>query len=384
MAVVGEQREIRHEAPRPVAVAPPKSKPVVAWAIIGSCFVVLQTYLLIRWVTGPDFTHIGTGVTPVPDYMRYAVHGTEALMAVCIPLMLYSFVVKPLRARGRLSLDGLLILAFFWVWWQDPLFNYVTTGFNNGSIALNMGGWASYIPGWNSPNGNRIPEGVVWDLGFYLVLCAGAAIGATAIMRRWRARNPQIRTWQMFGTVFVVYMIGDFIVETFFVRTGFYSYAGAARGWTIFTGSFFQFPIYEPFAVAVLVTGWTAVRYFVDDTGATVVERGASDLRVGARARTGVRFLALVGALNVVFLLGYSVLIQFWQLHPGRWPQSVQQRSYLMNGICGQGTSVACPSPSLPSPRGNRSIHVSPDGRLVVPAGDRAPSPVRFATGSGA
>jgi Spirocyclase AveC-like len=332
------------------ALEPPKAKPVVWWAAAGSCFVALQFYLLIRWVTGANFHHIGTGVTPVPEYMKIAVHGTEAVMAVGIPLMLFRFVVRPWRRDGRLSLDGLLILAFFWVWWQDPLFNYVTSGFNNSSVALNMGGWASYIPGWNSPNGGRIPEGIVWDLGFYLVLCAGGAIGATALMKRWRARTPTVRTATMFAALFCAYMVGDFVIEMFFVRTGFYSYAGAVRGWTIFTGRFYQFPMYEPFVVGVLVTGWTAVRYFVDDAGQTIAERGAAELRVGSRRRTLVRFLGLVGLLNVVFLLGYSTLIQLWQIHPGPWPKSVQQRSYFDNGICGIGTSVACPDGQSPLP----------------------------------
>lgn len=121
-----------------------------------------------------------------------------------------------------------------------------------------------------------------------------------------------------------------------------YVTTGAAPGWTIFTGRFYQFPMYEPFVVAVLVTGWTAIRYFTDDQGQTLAERGAADLRVGARRRTLVRFLGLVGALNVVFLLGYSTLIQVWQIHAGPWPKSVQQRSYFVNGICGRGTSFAC------------------------------------------
>jgi hypothetical protein len=327
--------ELRSETPGAVDVAPPRTKPVVGWAVLGAGFVVLQLYILLSWVFSNDFHHIGTGATPVPTYMKISVHGTEALMTVGIPVMLYLFVVRPLRRDGRLNLNGLLILAFFWVWWQDPLFNYITTGFNNGSIALNMGGWANHIPGWSSPNGNRIPEGIVWDLGFYLVLCAGASIGASALMRRWRTRNPRVRTVTMFAAIFCGYMVGDFVIEFFFVRTGFYSYSGAVSGWTVFTGHFYQFPLYEPFAVAVLVTGWTAVRYFVDDRGETVAERGASELRISARGRTLVRFLALVGALNVVFLLGYSTLIQFWQLHPGPWPKSVQQRSYLVNGICG-------------------------------------------------
>jgi Spirocyclase AveC-like len=379
MAVIEDRVQIEQQAGRAVDLAPPKSKPVVAWATLGCGFIALQVYLLCRWVFGSHFHSIGTGVTPVPDYMKIAVHGTEAVMAVGIPVMIYQFVVRPLRRNGRLSLDGLLILAFFWVWWQDPLFNYVTTGFNNGSIALNMGGWASYIPGWNSPNGGRIPEGIMWDLGFYLVLCAGGAIGATALMKQWRARRPTVRTSTMFFAVFCAYVVGDLVIEMFFVRTGFYSYAGAARGWTIFTGRFYQFPMYEPFVVATLVSGWTAVRYFVNDRGESVAERGAAELRAGTRSRTLVRFLGLVGVLNLVFLAGYSIPIQLWQLHPGPWPKSVQERSYLVNGICGAGTTFACPGPGIASPRADRSIHVGPNGQLAVPRGTVIPREVPFA-----
>ena len=53
-------------------------------------------------------------------------------------------------------------------------------------------------------------------------------------------------------------------------------------------------------------------------------------------------------------------------LHGGPWPADVQNRSYLTNGVCGPGTSYACASPSVPTPRRN-SAHLDPAGELVGP-----------------
>jgi hypothetical protein len=366
---VSVQREPALPSPRPQAVPTAKAKPVYWWAVLGAGFVALQMYIHIAWILSDDFRHVGTGVTPVPLYMQISARGNEIFWFSFMLAVIYFLAIRPWRRSGKLTLDGMFVLAFYFTWWQDPLFNYINHAWNYSSVSVNMGGWAGHIPGWISPNGGNIPEPLLWVLPFYVGLGACAAVGFSAMMRRWRVRNPQVSLFKMLATVYACCFLFDFALEFFWVRTGLYTYAGTTNGWTIFSGEWYQFPIFEPICVGFLGTGWVVCRYFVNDRGETIAERGASRLGFGGKQRTLTRFLAVVGILNVSFLITYSLLTQAWNLHSGDWPRDAQERSYLTNGLCGAGTSYSCGGSSVSIPRAGKSVHIGPDGKLVVPRG---------------
>jgi hypothetical protein len=348
-----------------------RNRTVVAWAGIGAAFVALMTYVFASWMLSDDFRHIGTGVTPVPTYMEIAARAQEGIGIVGMLAVLYFVVWRPYRRDGRLSLDALFVLAMGWCWWQDPLYSYVTQSFNYTSVTLNMGGWAEHIPGWQSPHGANIPQPLLWDLSFYVFAMAGGAIGAAALLRKWRARRPQTSPAYMLAVTFVLFIVLDFILEFAWVRVGLYHYAGGVEGLNVFDGRFYTFPLYECLAVGVMMTLMTALRFFVNDRGEAVVERGSAELRFGARGRTFVRYLAIVGALNLCMLFGWAVIVNIFNVHAGAWPKDTQKRSYLVNGLCGAGTDVACPGPHVAIPRLGKSVHIGPDGRIVIPEGTK-------------
>lgn len=351
------------------AIETPRAKPIVWWAALGAGFVALQMYIHGAWILSDDFRHVGTGVTPVPDYMTISARVNEVVWFAFMLGVIYFFAIRPWRRDGRLSLDGLLVLAFYFTWWQDPLFNYVAHAWNYSSVSVNMGGWAGHIPGWSSPNGGNIPEPLFWVLPFYIGLGGAGSILGASLMRKWRARRPRIHIGTMLVAVYAAWFVFDLALEFFWVRTGLYTYAGATDGWTIFSGEWYQFPLYEPLMVGFLGMGWTMCRYFVNDRGETLAERGLSRLEVGSKKKQGVRFLALVGIINVAFLFTYSLGTQFWNLHSGDWPKDAQKRSYLTNGLCGPGTSFACAGSKAARPVKSKSVSIGPDGRLVVPPG---------------
>jgi hypothetical protein len=169
-----------------------------------------------------------------------------------------------------------------------------------------------------------------------------------------------------FGFLFVM----DVILEPVLLMLGAIAYPGTVKWLTIFSGHYFQFPIYEGVLFGGLMTVWASLRYFKNDRGQTLVERGVENLKVSPRKKTGIRFLALSGVCNLAFLVLYNVPMAMLSLHGGPWPNDVTSRSYLTNELCGPGTTYACASPSIPTPRGH-SAHVSPNGELVGPDSDQ-------------
>lgn len=329
----------------------------------------MMIYVQGSWIFSEHFRYIDTGVTPLPTYMKIAARTQETIGVVGLIAIVYFVVWRRYRREGRLSLDALFILAMGWLWWQDPLYSYVTQSFNYSSALINMGGWGCKIPGWLSPNGCNIPHPLLWDFSFYVIGMAGATIGVAAVLRRWRARRPQTSGVTLMGAAFVIFLVADFVLEFTWVRVGLYHYGGGVDGLNVFDDKFYQFPLYESLGVAVMMTSMTALRFFVNDRGETIVERGASQLRVGAKKQTLLRYLALVGALNICMLIGWAGVVNVFNVHQSSWPEDTQKRSYFMTGLCGDGTSYACPGEHVSTPRDGKSVHISPDGKLVIPPG---------------
>jgi hypothetical protein len=341
MAVTADERATLLKS-RSEAVPAYKAKPVVWWAVLGAGFVALQMYIQVGWILSKDFRHVGNGVTPVPTYMEISSWANGVFWLAFMLAVVYWFVVRPWRRDRRLGLDSLIVLAFYWTWWQDPLFDYLTHAWNYSAVNLNMGGWAGHIPGWVSPNGGNIPEPLLWVLPFYVGIGGFGSILTASMMRRWRARHPAVSTATMLVAVYAAWFLFDFALEFMWVRTGLYTYGGTTHGWSLFAGRFYQFPIYEPICVGFLGMGWAACRYFVNDRGETLAERGIDRVKAGGKQKTFIRFLALVGILNVSFLFTYSLGTQFWNAHGSAWPKSIASKSYFTTGLCGQGTGIPC------------------------------------------
>ena len=117
------------------------------------------------------------------------------------------------------------------------------------------------------------------------------------------------------------------------------------------------------------MAGLAALRYFKDDHGRTVVERGVDKLQISEGRRNLVRFLAIFGITNVLVLACYNIPNSIIGAHSTEWPKDLQSRSYFTDYMCGEGTDRACPGPAVPLSRGDDSAYMDRNGNLVLPRG---------------
>ena len=183
------------------------------------------------------------------------------------------------------------------------------------------------------------------------------------VMRRARHRWPQLGTFGLLSVAFGINVVIGLFAEALSLRIGLFAYPGAIRSLSLFPGTHYQLPIYETVLNAFLLGGFAALYHFRNERGETVVERGINDVRTGSRRRTLLRGLALVGAMNTIFL-AYNVGWSWFSLHQDPWPKDTISRSYLVDDFCGPNTGYACPGPDVPIPHGD-SGHVNPGGELV-------------------
>jgi hypothetical protein len=373
---------------RPVAPEAPTSAPVKWWAALGALVLVFMTVILVRWVTGPLFQTVPVGPSPVPTYMKVAI---MFFQITCIPAALaciYFLVIKPWRRDGRLSVDGALTIAFATLWFQDPLSAYSGHWFTYNAWAVNFGSWVNSIPyatGKAAP-GAMVVEPILIIPGVYVWVFVLTMFMGSWIMRSARGRWPGLSNMKLAIICIAVMWAFDVLFEgVIFMPLGVWEYPGGHLN--IFAGTYHQFPLTEVFTAGSLFAGVALLRYFKNDRGETLADRGLESLKISDRRKSVLRALAMIGAVQAIMFFTYNVANTWTATRSGEWPADLQQRSYLTNGICGAGTDQACPGPAVPQFRNNNhnpnsgSAHLDPNGNLVVPADTVVPPLVPFDVG---
>lgn len=353
----------RTEAPTDIHRAP---KAVQIWAAIGAFFLVLQVYIIGSWLTSDEATPTPAGPTEMPDWMWFSLRIQEITSVIFFILTVYFFVVRPLRRDGRLNMDSAFVFAFLMVAWQDPLLNYMQPIATYNANMINLGSWTSDVPGWISPHGHLLPEPFLWSSLSYVWICYGVMVLVNKIQAKVQARF-KLSALRLVLLTYAFFILLDIPAETLWMMSGIYTYAGGDPSYTLWSGNYYQLPLWEPLLFGALATAWTCMRYFRDDKGYTFAERGLDEVKASRKSKQWIRTLALAGAANVLFLFIYNFPVQIIAANGHPWPKDIQERSYFTDGLCGPGTNYHCPGPGIPLVRDD-SAHVKPSGEFA-PAG---------------
>jgi hypothetical protein len=354
--------------------APPRPTHPVTWfAVIGALVLAVQAYAWSRWALSGQMTPAPAGPTPIPGWMELLARISEILNFTGGLAVLGWFVLRPWIREKRLTLDGMLVIIWIQMWLlQDPIQNWTVNNFAYNVTFVNLGSWTSSLPGWVAPDSYKMGEPLLWGLGAYAVGMFLPMLLCCALLRKVRQRRPSIGTAGLIGIAVAAMGVFLIILETFWVRTGQYSYMGVVRSLSLWPGTYYQYPMYSWLAWSVFWGLLVALRFFRDDRGQTIAERGIEHLRLTPRRTQAVRFLALVGLCNLMYAFLYCLPLNLFATHVDAFPRDVLDRSYLTSGLCGLGTDRACSDPRFPTPR-EGSAYVSPDGHLVLP-GERSGS----------
>jgi Spirocyclase AveC-like len=348
--------------------------PVQVWATIGGLALAFILVIWAKWITGPFFESVPAGPSHQPGWM-------DTLQTVWQPVfgagalgMLYWFLVRPWRRDGQPSTDGLLIAAIAFLFFQDPVSSFTGHWFTYNSNLLNMGSWVNEIPGWmayGAPGAN-VPEPLIFTSAVYVWAFFGMTLLGSTIMRLAGNRWPRLGTPSLIAICFATLFLGDIVLEGFiWLPLGFLSYPGGH--WNLFAGSWHQYPIHEGITAGALFTGLASLRHFRNDKGETFADLGVNKLSVSKGRKSVLKFLAFVGASQVIMLVTYNIPVAtLIASHPAKWPDSIQERSYFTDGVCGSGTNRLCPQPGLPTV-GPKQAEIGPGGRLTVPDNVKLP-----------
>ena len=362
--------------------APPNrsSNTVRIWACIGGALLALTLYVWISWITGPYFQRVPSGPSEPPMYMKIPLTANAVVLWIGLPFALWYFIIRPWVRERRITLDGMLLVSMGLMFFQDPLLNYFNTWCTYNTWLFNRGSWSSNIPGWVSPEepGAQVAEPLLTNAPGYAYGVLLITIAGCWVMRRIKLMWPGISNIRLILVTYAICFVFDFVMEALvMLPIGFYTYPGSIRAVSVFADTYHQWPVYEGLMWGGVQAALCCLRYFTDDRGRTVVERGLDGIRGGFAKQQFVRFLAIYGAVSACFFVIYNVPAQWIGMRSDPWPADHMKRSYLIGGICGEGTDKPCPDPHLPIPT-KRSGYINTDGQLVLPDGVVVPPVVPF------
>src|SRR5262249_45292553 len=350
--------------------------------------IVVAIVVLTRWVTGPLFETVPPGPTPVPTYMKVAIIFFEVISIPAVLAVIYFFVIKPWRRDGKLSVDGAMVIAFSTLWFQDPLATYSGHWLTYNAWSLNFGSWVNSVPfaSAKAAPGAMLVEPILIVPAAYMYCFVIAMFFGSWVMRRARNRWPHMSAVKLAAICVVALWAFDIILEgIIFMPLGVGQSPGGPLN--IFPHTSHKSPITEMLTAGSAFAAVAILRFFKNDRGETLADRGVESLKVSDRRKSVLRALAMVGAVNVLFFGLYNVANTWTATRMADWPVDFQSGSYLTNGLCGEGTDQMCPGPAVPQFRNNNhdpnggSAHLDPNGNLVVPPNTTLPSMVPFDRG---
>jgi hypothetical protein len=266
-----------------VASFEPEQKPrsVLGWAALGVVGVGIFLYTFGGWILSGDAHSVSPGTSKVPTYMTVFAWIEQPLSLIGAVLILYFFLLRPWRRQGHVTQDGLFILAFMVIPWVDSCVDFFQNWFAYSSAYINLGGWDRWVPGWMAPHGNLVAEPIVWDLPFYVWGGFGMMAVGCWFLRKVKARRPSLTIFQMLLVAFFFGFVFDSVVEPLvWILPGAWTWPGAISWLTLFHGHYYQFPIYEGVLSGLWWAALACFRYFQNDKGQTIAERGIERVRV--------------------------------------------------------------------------------------------------------
>ncbi|MHB8695525.1 MAG: spirocyclase AveC family protein [Solirubrobacteraceae bacterium] len=329
-------------APRPGR----RTQPLYIAAGIGLVLACFEIYLLIAWIAGPNFTEVTPGPSVPPTWMKIAIHTSEVLCVALAAFLVYRFVIRPWRREQRVPFDGLLVLTGLATSVYDPLSCFFHPWFAYNSALLNMGTPMSEVPGWQSFHapGQQLAWPILFIPPLYTVFFLVIPAVGCGLMRATSRRWPRLPSAGHVAICLVtIFLIDTFTEGTVIMRLGFYEHTGSS--FSSLDSYYGHNALRNIIFVTITVTAAVCLRYYRNDRGETIVERGAHRINASPLKKTILRFFAVLTAIQALLFFGFHVPLAISTLiSPNTpWHADMRQHSYLNDHLCGYGTPRHCP-----------------------------------------
>lgn len=312
---------------RPGSQSPVKPHKIPAAYILAVIGALVAGYALWTWgswlAAGPE------QVTASRDSgsVSWTVARVYEVIIVVAVIGLSVRLFRQCRREGRVVFDVVMVIAGFFTLFWDPMVNWMQPNFMYSSNWLNLNTWVGEAPGVVNPTADLMPQPVFIMLiyPFGLLLFAMILNHGMGVVRR---RFPGTSNLALIAFAYVYGWIIAFILEGPAFLTNLWGLPGAPAAFSFF-GNDQRFAWPEYLTTAIVFTTFASVRYFQNDKGQTIGERGLEGLSAGLRL--------IVSSLATIAMFAMSMWVLLLVQIPGGFHSSPYPEGYpahQINGLC--------------------------------------------------
>lgn len=284
------------------------TQPLIIWAALGLFFLALQLFVLSSWLMSENFAVVDVGADPVPLQMKILAWVTQ-FNALLLLLLCVLYCIRKSRREGCMTWDVLLIVGGLSVCWLDTAVNFFKPTVLYNRYMLNFGSWNSFIPGWSSTAHEQASEPLLFVIGLYGWWFVLFGMIFCAVARWFKRRWPQLERGRLWLTGFIALFVTDMLLELILMVPGLYAYNVVIPSLTLWSGQTFQIPLYGVLIISALCAAVSILRYQAEVDGCSSIEKLSPSIAVSSNGRLFLRFLAMIGFINVMYI---TAIIAHW------------------------------------------------------------------------
>jgi hypothetical protein len=273
------------------------------------------------------------GPTPITAFRD--THSLTLWVARCyeLAMVITAVVVLVVVIRGclrerRMTFDAKMIVAGFFTLFWDPMVNWMQPNFFYSSQWINVNTWVSYAPFVVNPTASQMPQpivfiGLIYPFGwvpFAMLLNTGMSL----LKRRW----PELSNTRLIGLTYLGALTLCLALEAPMFLLNLWGLPGAPSTLALFDDNH-RFAWAEYLTTAVVFTTVASIRFFKNDKGQTLPERGLDRLSAAQSAIIATLASITLFAMSMWVLL----LLQLPAgLHTSPYPQGYPD--HMINNLC--------------------------------------------------
>jgi hypothetical protein len=306
-------------------------------ALIGVPFLIWNVWTVVAWLAADP--HQITRFRGHDDASSYAAHAIEAVLVV-LSLWVILYLVRGCRRAGRiLTVDVMFCLCGATLFWSDVGDNFFQPVLLFSSKWINVNATCGHMPFVVNSQCGAAPDPIVFNwLAETFGLLAGAVL-IGALLNRLRVRRPDLSMRQLFAVVVLAGILLDLLFELPAISLHLWTYTASA-GLPLGGGQ--RYALFEVVEGGLFFALFVWVRYYKNDKGQTLVERGVDSTT--SRFQTAISLLALYGFFQAVTWIPGMLPLAAQSFYQSRWPALP---AHLVNDVCGNGTPYG-PCPGTP------------------------------------
>lgn len=269
-------------------------------ALAAVPLLAYQAWTLVAWLAaGPNQI---TAYRSYGSFSWYAARAIEVVLVLAVAAIL-ARLIHQCRAQRRLTFDAMLFIGLLLTVFWDTIVNFVEPLWFYSSNWLNLNDWYGHAPFVISPAAGHGPFPILM-LGMLYPFFVFDAMIICNVMRGAQGRRPDISAARLVGIGLVPALMIGAVLSLIMILP--HLWGGAGMPLSILGGNY-RWSIGEFLYIGIWSMTLASLRFFVNERGERLTERGLQHLP--ARRRTTIAVLATIAVCNLSVIVWSAPLV---------------------------------------------------------------------------